>query len=128
MFIQNKLIEIAVSDSLITRYAQDQSYDAYIRDDGKAKLPLNLHIFYSHYEYSNYEGYGFLVGYDTEQKSFFYNTGSHCSCNGLEGQWDIEYYTYEELVGYIERIVKNNRSDAKAEYKELLDLLTTGGV
>jgi hypothetical protein len=34
---------------------------------------------------------------------FFYATGGHCSCYGLEGQWEPEEYTREQLLGQVER-------------------------
>lgn len=35
--------------------------------------------------------------------SYFYVKGSHCSCFGLEEQWDPEEYTLETLVSMLER-------------------------
>ena len=29
--------------------------------------------------------------------------GSHCSCNGLEGQWDLEETSYEALMDRLEK-------------------------
>lgn len=35
--------------------------------------------------------------------TYYYATGGHCSCYGLEGQWAPEPYTKETLLGQVER-------------------------
>lgn len=76
------------------------------------KMPETLHIFFSHYKYEDYSGSGYLWGYNEETDTFFYNSGSHCSCYGLEGQWDMEDHTYEEMVAVIERQIAENNPDS----------------
>lgn len=34
---------------------------------------------------------------------YFYVSGSHCSCHGLEDQWSPEEYTLDTLIAAIER-------------------------
>lgn len=114
MYLKNKLIEAVLAGQLMSRADQDDAYRQYqdysYSEDGP-KLPDNLHIFYTYYECEYYEGYGFVVGYDSDKNEFFYNSGSHCSCYGLEGQWEPEEYTYDQLVAYVERMVKNDEKD-----------------
>lgn len=62
------------------------------------KLPENILILYDHYTYEDYSGYGHVICFDTEKDSFFEVFGSHCSCYGLEGQWDPEYCTIDQMV------------------------------
>lgn len=70
-------------------------------------------ILYAGYERPDYEGYAKVFGYDTEKKKFFDVHGSHCSCYGLEDQWDPDYYdNFEHFVArmrqYWERLGDKN--------------------
>lgn len=85
-------------------YRQFQDY--YGRD--KAELPSNLVLLYADYTYEDYSGDAYILGYDEEKKQFFEVHGSHCSCYGLEGQWDEEYYEdVKQLQAAIERRFSN---------------------
>lgn len=53
-------------------------------------------LIFAWYEYENYEGYS-LVVFRRDGK-LFEVTGSHCSCYGLEGQWEPEETTVEALL------------------------------
>ncbi|BCM95250.1 hypothetical protein [Burkholderia phage FLC6] len=55
-------------------------------------------ILYAGYTYEDYSGSSVVFGYDHEKKQFFDVYGSHCSCFGLEDQWDPEYYESFELL------------------------------
>lgn len=48
------------------------------------------------YGYGDYRGSSFVL-FRKEGKLFEVN-GSHCSCNGLEGQWEPEETTWEALA------------------------------
>ncbi len=67
--------------------------------DGKLlELNKRYKILFADYTYESYSGDSYVLGYDKESKLFFEVTGSHCSCYGLEGQWDIvEYESWEIL-------------------------------
>lgn len=54
----------------------------------------HLHLIYAGYDESEggYDGYALVFGYDHLEKQFFEVNGSHCSCHGLEGQWEMEYF------------------------------------
>lgn len=58
-------------------------------------------ILYADYEYENYSGDAYVLGFDKEmgeKGTWFEVHGSHCSCYGLEGQWEPEYYnTLQDL-------------------------------
>lgn len=61
-------------------------------------------LLFAGYIYEDYAGDAIVVGYDHEEKKFFEVNGSHCSCYGLEDQWDVEYYdNYELLVKVLEK-------------------------
>lgn len=70
----------------------------------KSELPSNLVLLYADYTYEDYSGDAYVLGYNKEKKQFFEVHGSHCSCYGLEGQWDEEYYEdVKQLQVAIER-------------------------
>ena len=48
------------------------------------------------YEYEDYSGNSFVL-FEKDGKLWEVN-GSHCSCNGLEGQWSPEETTWEVLA------------------------------
>ena len=58
------------------------------------------HIIAASYTYQDYEGYAFVL-FEKEGKLFEVN-GSHCSCWGLEGQWDPEEVTADALLHRME--------------------------
>lgn len=53
------------------------------------------------YTYENYSGHSFVLF--IKDGKLYENHGSHCSCYGLEGQWDPEETNAEELLGRLER-------------------------
>jgi hypothetical protein len=101
------LIERIISDEFMTRAEQQEHYNEWFEYKRKPEYPDNLHIFMSVYTYEDYSGDAWLVGYDTDKESFFMVTGGHCSCYGLEGQWDVEDYTREQLIELFGRMVEN---------------------
>lgn len=110
---RQNLINRILAGDLMSREDQSSEFSQYQnegRDENynriEVEMPDSLHIFYSYYSYEDYSGYGFLWGYNEETDTFFYNSGSHCSCYGLEGQWDMEDHTYEEMVAVLERQIQ----------------------
>jgi hypothetical protein len=63
-------------------------------------------LLYGDYTYEDYSGDAYVLGYDKQEKKFFEVHGSHCSCYGLEDQWDVEYCSLEELEQLIARRFK----------------------
>lgn len=59
-------------------------------------------IILADYTYEDYSGnsYVLFVGVDDKLYEVY---GSHCSCHGLEDQWDIEETTLEYFYDQIER-------------------------
>lgn len=74
----------------------------------------DIQICYASYETPPYEGYALVVYYRKSTKKYYEANGSHCSCYGLEGQWDGD----EEIV--MEELVKRNETLKKmfAEYSK----------
>ena len=91
------------------RYHWDENGN-YVADQNA--LPKHLKLLYADYTYEDYTGDAYVLGYNKETKQFFEVHGSHCSCYGLEGQWDEEYYDdVKQLQAAIER-----RFDNRGEY------------
>lgn len=67
-----------------------------VTDEVRARYPTDDQILLAIYEYGNYEGSAFVL-YEQDGKLYEVN-GGHCSCNGLEGQWDPEETTWEALA------------------------------
>ena len=57
----------------------------------------NCNILFAAYSQEGYEGYA-LVIFSKDGKLYEVN-GSHCSCNGLEGQWEPEETCLMALKG-----------------------------
>ncbi len=54
------------------------------------------HILLAHYSYEDYSGSAFVLF--IKDGVLYEVHGSHCSCYGLEGQWEPEETTYEALI------------------------------
>lgn len=105
-----------------------QSWQDYQWDEEPDVIPDNIMIVYSFYNYEDYSGYGHVIGYDKEAGEFFDVFGSHCSCYGLEGQWEMEYTTLEELEYSIKKRIEACEErewcmEADKELDELKELL-----
>lgn len=132
---QQALINMIVSGIMLSRSEQNDAYVEYQdykawSDEPEPKLPDHLHIFFSSYECECYEGDSMVWGYDTEKGTFFYVSGGHCSCYGLEGQWDEEPYSFEEMIEKIKTDLSwerertyYNRSDRIKALEELLEII-----
>lgn len=72
----------------------DEFHDFWWDDDEKDKpqLPGHIKLLYADYTYEDYSGDAYVLGYNEFSGQFFEVHGSHCSCNGLEGQWAEEYF------------------------------------
>lgn len=59
--------------------------------------PLPGTILHSYYSYEDYSGYGYVL-YKDPDGVYWEVEGSHCSCNGLEGQWSPGEVTLDYLL------------------------------
>lgn len=77
-------------------------------------------ILFASYEYEDYSGSAFVI---CENEGLLYEvSGGHCSCYGLEGQWQPELIVLGELE---HRVIKGRGWDfggAKNELIKFLDL------
>jgi hypothetical protein len=74
------------------------------------------------YWYECYEGEAFVL-YEKEGRLFEVN-GSHCSCYGLEGQWDPELTTIEALEHRLDH--GYGRDQYAEKLREILNNLKSG--
>lgn len=59
-------------------------------------IPEPEEVLFADYTYEDYTGDSTVIYRNGDR--YFMVSGSHCSCYGLEGQWEPEEYTKEELV------------------------------
>lgn len=53
-------------------------------------------VLHAQYEYEEYDGHAIVIF--AHDGKFYYTEGAHCSCYGLEGQWEPEEMTAEALT------------------------------
>lgn len=83
-------------------YHEGFSNWADVQNDFDMKDPEPHKVLYASYEQGSYEGSA-DVFWRNSDGTYGYEYGSHCSCYGLEGQWDPETYTVEQLKGQVDR-------------------------
>lgn len=72
-----------------------------VEKEFQVELPEDLEILYAHYDYEDYSGAAFVL---CKQNGILYDVyGSHCSCYGLEDQWDIKPTSVDFLLSQIEK-------------------------
>lgn len=76
------------SESQVAGMCRDFEIDAQVLD--------GIKIIIASYTYEDYNGSAFVL-FEKDGKLFEVN-GSHCSCYGLEGQWEPEETTKEALM------------------------------
>lgn len=83
------------------------------------KLPRDVNYIICWYGYGNYCGDSYVL-YEKDGK-YFENYASHCSCCELEGQWEPEETTIDELIKTANRYKENKKTeyyDGENEYKD----------
>ena len=55
-------------------------------------------VIIAYYGYVSYDGQAFVLFQDTNTGVYYEVNGRHCSCYGLEGQWEPEETTLEQLL------------------------------
>ena len=91
-----------------------------MQSDFEMDEPFPDEILYAEYECQYYEGWADVI-YRNGDK-FYWAHGSHCSCYGLEGQWDPEEYTAELFVAAWEKgLYQNFPSSIIDRVKEFME-------
>lgn len=57
----------------------------------------NYEVVLAYYGQESYEGTAYVLLFNTINGLFYEVNGGHCSCNGLEGQFEPTEVTFEEL-------------------------------
>lgn len=73
-------------------------------------------VVFAHYEYEDYSGNAIVILLETSSGALFEANGSHCSCHGLEGQWELEKTSPESILHRIDNgqiVGLSGRADAK---------------
>jgi hypothetical protein len=73
------------------------SVDDLLKEFGAPPLAPGMEVLFAVYETGTYEGDAFVLLRD-ETGQLWSTGGSHCSCHGLEGQWDLAHDSRENLV------------------------------
>lgn len=64
--------------------------------DSKESLPHPTEIIFAGYSYEGYEGDALVIF--RKGRKYYVVNGSHCSCYGLENQWDPEEYASKSIL------------------------------
>lgn len=85
---QKRIYEEGFSDweHVVSEFAP--SYGRWGEGRNKAALGSEPEYIYARYLYESYDGSADVIFY--RDGKWFYNGGSHCSCYGLEDQWEPE--------------------------------------
>lgn len=81
----------------------------------------DINILFASYNSANYEGKAWVL-LEKEGKLFEVN-GEHCSCYGLEGQWEPKQVSLEELKHRLEKGNLGNEGGSNHFAKELKQFL-----
>lgn len=79
-------------------------------------VPVPDQVIYAAYDLPGYEGYANAIYRNGDR--FYWAYGSHCSCYGLEGQWDPEEYDARGLIEVLRRGNHWRLDDRGAEVQE----------
>lgn len=86
------------------------------------KMPEPNEVLHAEYDNSGYAGSALVVyrnGYN-----YYIVEGSHCSCYGLEGQWDAEEFHREDFEKYLRRRIKSEWSDSRKKlWKRIIKMM-----
>lgn len=66
--------------------------------EDRVRVARCFDVVHAYYCYQDYSGEAFVILRSRSDGSFWEVNGSHCSCHGLEGQWDMEYTVIEVLI------------------------------
>lgn len=60
-------------------------------------------VFVAFYDHEAYGCDGDSEVYYRRGRKYYHNSGSHCSCHGLEDQWQPIEYGKRDFIGFLER-------------------------
>lgn len=80
-------------------------------------------VLFAAYEYGLYEGYAFVLLVDNASGQFEEVNGCHCSCCGLEGQWEPEQCDPDALM---HRLTNGSTYGVMERYKDQIAAVLAG--
>jgi hypothetical protein len=84
----------------------------------------DIQILYANYHLGDYEGSALVIYYRKSTRQYYEAYGAHCSCYGLEGQWEgDEILVPEEIEN---RLAKGNLYDGDI-FKQAFERFIEGG-
>ena len=86
------------------------------------QLTVPEEVLIAWYEYEYYSGQA-VVLYRQDNKLYLVN-GGHCSCNGLEGQWEPDEVTVPQLRMFLDKGTYFDQ--VKTEATEIIEALERG--
>lgn len=89
-----------------------------VNEFATSDFPKDLKIIFADYDCPPYEGYAYVLYY--QGGNFYEVHGSHCSCYGLEDQWEPELITLNDLKFRMEN------GNIREELKPILNVLLRG--
>lgn len=73
-----------------------------VQESYDTKYPEPEKVFFATYSYEDYSGNSEVLFYD--KGKYYWVSAGHCSCYGLEGQFDpVEYETKQEFLACLEK-------------------------
>jgi hypothetical protein len=88
-----------------------------VENEFNETLAEGVNIIYADYDCPPYEGYAFVL---FEEDGILYEvSGGHCSCYGLEGQWEPEAVVMKELEN---RLINGTFGQGRDELKAYLNI------
>lgn len=106
-----------------SRQEQQDEYSNYLHYNEEGSLPEHITLVYHVYSYEDYSGESYGFGYDSERDEWFEVYGGHCSCYGLEGQWEPQYSSFESLMHAIERTLEAEHYRSQRNSEQLAEFV-----
>jgi len=106
----------------MSAYLQEFKSREDIATEYACEIPAEAEILLAYYGYGSYCGASFVI-YRLDGKLYEVN-GSHCSCNGLEGQWSPEETSVAALK-MRDFYTEDGGAEADAGLKALVERLET---
>lgn len=91
-------------DDVLKDFEEYDWSDHQNKPDVRGEYAEHIELIVAYYLYENYSGDAFVVYRDKRDGKVYEVKGSHCSCYGLENQWDPEEVVVKELLARPEYI------------------------
>lgn len=83
----------------------------------------DVEVLLAYYTYEDYSGDAYVLAYDIASDKLIEVYGSHCSCYGLEGQWEPEDTTIQYLQYRLDSLNTYTCGGYKEELRPVVEQL-----